>query len=289
MKHLKSFSILLVLAFTLTFLYSFTTAKTTYMYSPHYSSGPASVNGNGYTGAPGESFTCGGCHSGGAYGEPIVNFTVSNMGSPVTEYVPGTTYDMTLSITSSMGSPAAYGMQAVVLDAANNSTGVLANPSSNMQLILGNSGRTYAEHNMRSIPNTFTFEWTAPAPGTGDVRIFSVGNSVNSAQGTGGDNGSTGPTLVTLTENTLSVDEVSLQEQISFYPNPSSGDISINLGNTYANVDLSITNIFGQLVYVNAYSQTEQIKTDLNLASGLYFANVSVNNGNNAIVKFMVK
>lgn len=174
----------------------------------NYSSGPASVNGNGYTGAPSESFTCGGCHNGGAYGTPNVSTVVSSSGTPVTSYIPGTTYDVSVTVTPGMGTPAAYGFQMVALNSANNSSGAFLDPSSNMNFVVGNSGRTYAEHNMRSISNTFSMKWTAPALNTGTVTFYSVGNTVNSAEGSGGDNGSNNAVTVILPEAVLPVELV---------------------------------------------------------------------------------
>lgn len=172
----------------------------------NYSSGPAAVNGNGYTGAPGESFTCGGCHSNGAFGTTSVTLEVRNAGgSLVTIYNPGETYDLTLSVNHQMGTPAAYGFQMVALNDADNSTGTFGSPGSNMGFVVGNSGRTYAEHNMRSVSNQFLMEWTAPTSGTGDVTFHYAGNAVNSAAGTGGDNGSVGFSS-TLSESLLPVE-----------------------------------------------------------------------------------
>lgn len=172
-----------------------------------YSSGPAFVNGNGYTGAPGESFTCNGCHSGGAYGSTLEMLEIRNSGgSIVTEYIPGMTYSLTVTISTTMGTPAAYGFQMTSLENTGDSpTGTLQNPSSFVRFSTGNSGRVYAEQNARSASNVFTMDWVAPAMGTGPVTFYYVGNAVNSAAGTGGDVGGTGSSTI-ITESSLPVE-----------------------------------------------------------------------------------
>ena len=159
-----------------------------------YSSGPASVNGNGYTGAPGEAFTCSGCHTGGAYGTTSESLEIRNAGGTlVTEYIPGATYSLELTISASMGTPAAYGFQMTSLENVGDTyVGTWQNAAANLKFSVGNSGRIYAEHNMRSLSNVFSMEWVAPALGTGGITFYHVGNSVNSASGTGGDIGGTG-------------------------------------------------------------------------------------------------
>ncbi len=171
----------------------------------------------GRTGAPstggGTEGTCGTCHSGGAFGEPTLAWTIADqMGTPVTAYIPGQTYSVTLAITAPNANPAAYGFSAVFLDdteAPNGSMAQQAGSFSNLDANMrqqNSSGRDYIVHSQRTASGTWTFDWTAPAAGFGEVRIYSTGNAVNSNFNTGGDNGSTAPTIITLPEdNTLPV------------------------------------------------------------------------------------
>ena len=186
------------------------------------SSGPAS-NNNYFTGAPstgtGTESTCSTCHSSGAstFGEPLIEWTISEtQGGPnVSTYLPGQSYFVTVAVSApgATSAPAAYGFSSIFLDdtvAPNGGSAQLAGSFSNFdgntQASAGNNGRLYVELNSRNPSGVWTFNWTAPNAGFGDVKIYSVGNAVNSNFSTGGDSGSSAPTIITLQEdNTLPV------------------------------------------------------------------------------------
>ncbi|MEM9923996.1 MAG: choice-of-anchor V domain-containing protein, partial [Cyanobacteria bacterium P01_D01_bin.50] len=135
----------------------------------------------------------------------------SNGGANVTEYVPGRTYFATVTVSAPMGNPAGYGFQAVFLDdpasGIPQGVGNAVIPMTEDSARIGmNAGRQYIEHRFRTPSGSWNFEWTAPAAGTGDVKLYSVGNAVNGANGSGGDSGSSMSTVITLTEQTLPVE-----------------------------------------------------------------------------------
>lgn len=184
------------------------------------SGGPAS-NNNYFTGAPstggGTENTCSTCHSSGAatFGEPLIEWTISETmgGASIGSYLPGQTYFVTVAVSApnATSAPAAFGFSSVFLDdtAAPNGgsaqlAGSFSNFDGNTQASTGNNGRLYIENNSRNPSGVWTFNWTAPLAGFGDVNIYSVGNAVNSNFSTGGDSGSTASTIITLEEdNTL--------------------------------------------------------------------------------------
>lgn len=154
------------------------------------SGGRASSGGSGNTGAPGEG-TCASCHSGGSFGASLT-IQVFNAGTttPVTNYMPGTTYDLKVTVSNSSGAPAGYGFQMVALkNSTNTNTGTWTTPGSNTKI--GTAGsRSYVEHGVGgtySASNIFTTKWVAPASGTGSVTFYSAGNVVNGNGGTSGD------------------------------------------------------------------------------------------------------
>lgn len=181
--------------------------------SVRYSSGPASVVGQGYTGAPGETGTlCGTCHSDGSYGVPIALLEiVDGMGSNVTSYVGGETYQISLTALPGVGTPAGHGFQLTVLDAANADVADFSNPSSNAKISIAFAvagGRTYAEHTSASVSNIFTFDWTAPSVGTGSLTFYYNVNLVNATGGLDGDSGGPGYTT-SISETTLPINLIS--------------------------------------------------------------------------------
>ena len=165
--------------------------------SLQYSSGPASVNGQGYTGAPGESGTlCSNCHTGGAYGTPSATLAITDaMGTTVTSYTAGDTYQISLTAVPVSGTPGGYGFQLTVLDVNDGDVANFTNPSTNAKISIASAvagGRTYAEHNSASVSSTFTFDWEAPIGGTGDLTFYYNVNLVDATGGTNNDNGGAG-------------------------------------------------------------------------------------------------
>ncbi|MBC6993014.1 T9SS type A sorting domain-containing protein [Neolewinella lacunae] len=207
------------------------------------SSGPA-ANGNYFTGAPtasgGTERTCSTCHSGGSFGEPRISVRFAADGEPadtLSNYRPGQTYTVTLAVGYSTAAPAGYGFQSQFLTAANATAGTLDMPGDGVQITAGNGDRRYAEHSDINSDSTFTFQWTAPEAGAGEVKLYAVGNLVNRANGTGGDNGSTAPTIITLGEGSpVATREV---EAINgaLFPNPAADrvflDIAPRVAGTY--------------------------------------------------------
>ena len=68
----------------------------------------------------------------------------------------------------------------------------------------------------------------------------------------------------------VGIEENSLQN-LSLYPNPSTGSITIDLEETKSNVSLSLTNALGQVVLTQNYKSTNHINFDLDAPKGLYF------------------
>lgn len=179
-------------------------------------SGGRTAAGSPRTGAPstggGIEGTCSQCHSSGSatFGEPLVTWTIADGdGANVTSYVPGQTYNVTVAVTTpnATTAPSAYGFNAVFLDdteSPNGATamtaGSFANLGANLQ-VTPFDGRSYLEQDDRTPSGVWTFDWTAPVAGFGEVRIYSTGNAVNSNFSTGGDSGSTFSTVVSLTES----------------------------------------------------------------------------------------
>ncbi|MEQ9287474.1 MAG: T9SS type A sorting domain-containing protein [Cyclobacteriaceae bacterium] len=63
--------------------------------------------------------------------------------------------------------------------------------------------------------------------------------------------------------------------KINAMPNPTTGNIKINLGNTYSNITLEVVNVFGRVVFKEQYGKQSSIPLDLTCPKGLYFVRVS--------------
>lgn len=137
------------------------------------------------TGAPGET-DCQSCHN--------VNATtvspstlVSLNGLPTSGYTAGTTYTLTLD-----GSSAAFtvrnGFEITCLDVTNNNKAGSFDPisSSNDCDTISSSGKQYIFHTS-SLHTGWTFNWTAPASGTGAVKFYISFNATDNSGSNDGD------------------------------------------------------------------------------------------------------
>jgi len=157
------------------------------------SNGRATVANTGNTGAPGEN-TCGQCHNGGSY-NTSVNIEMYSEGAtlPTTQFFPGNTYTVIVTVSNTTGNPFGYGFQFTALTSADNSPiSGYSNLSSNVKqktISVQNAftGRTYLEHNGVTSNNVFQFSWTAPQSLNEAITFYAGGNVVNGSNSTAGD------------------------------------------------------------------------------------------------------
>lgn len=157
------------------------------------SNGRATVSNSGNTGAPGEN-TCGQCHSGGNYNASVtVQMFAQGATVPTTQFTPGNTYTVKVTVNNSLGSPGGYAFQLTALTVADNSPlSGYSNLASNVKqktITVQNAfnGRTYLEHNGVTLNNVFQFNWTAPSTLNEAITFYASGNVVNGNGGTSGD------------------------------------------------------------------------------------------------------
>lgn len=190
------------------------------------------------TGAPstggGTEGTCSSCHNGGAFGTPELAVTFANAAGEVqeefTQYIPGETYTVTVAVGYTENEPSGYGFQSQFLTNATTpeGAGTAANPAEGIQ-ITPNGTRQYIEQSQINDDSLFTFEWTAPAAGSGGVNYYVVGNLVNRNGGTSGDNSSEAPLIINLTEGTATSTRDLTNVESTLYPNPTLADVGATL------------------------------------------------------------
>ena len=152
-----------------------------------FSSGPQA----GYARAPGEEpDACAECHlPSGNPGTGQISIT-----APAT-YVPGQTYQITVTHTNADPTRQRCGFQLTALDPSDEKACELQNTSALTQTITGGPGgnRQYVEH---SSSGTFfgqqggaswTFNWTAPSTDVGVVTFYAAGNHANGDGNSSGD------------------------------------------------------------------------------------------------------
>ncbi|MEM6770111.1 MAG: choice-of-anchor V domain-containing protein [Bacteroidota bacterium] len=201
------------------------------------SGGRATAANSGNTGAPGDAgATCITCHGNNPDIEVSLDIAITDGdGNQIDNYVPGTTYQGSVTLNVLAGNPAAHGFQIVALAGAENVDGesinTFADPADNVQITTTSSGRQYAEHNRPSdTSNVFRFTWTAPEAATGTVTFYSCGNGVNLNGSTGGDNAACN--TLELQERPVSISALGADTELKIAPNPVGEQINLNVNGT---------------------------------------------------------
>ena len=71
--------------------------------------------------------------------------------------------------------------------------------------------------------------------------------------------------------------ENSFDPALSFYPNPNRGELTIDFGNVYKQVDITISNAQGQMVSTTSLEEVTKTSLEIPGPSGVYFIDVSNN------------
>lgn len=128
------------------------------------------------TGAPGEG-NCTACHSGAVQSAAgTINYSFSD-----TDYLPGQTYDITLSIASG----AKNGFQMTILDDSGNKAGNFTAGTGSGVTTSG--ARQYIRQTSATGVTSWTFQWTAPDTDMGDLTAYYSFNKSNANGSTSGD------------------------------------------------------------------------------------------------------
>lgn len=245
------------------------------------SAGRANVGGIGATTAPGDGTACTTCHTGGNFGTSVsLQLIDQATNMPIAEYVPGQTYDVAVTI-STTTAPAGFGFQAVALkDADNSGINTWANnTTANTRLSTTSDSRQYFEQSSVAADNVFEAEWTAPAANSGTVTFYFAGNSVNSGGTTMADESVTNS--ATFTESTVSTSSLEkLGISLDVFPNPTVENLTLTLNSDETkDLTINIYDLKGQKVYnENVVAQNGENRFQFDVATyakGLYFVEIT--------------
>lgn len=70
---------------------------------------------------------------------------------------------------------------------------------------------------------------------------------------------------------------------VSFYPNPTTGNFTIDLGDIITNIKATLTNSLGQIIYTKNYTSTNLIELEIDGSAGLYFLQLETENSSQVI------
>jgi len=227
---------------------------------------------DGNTGAPGQT-NCTQCHNGNAL-----------MGSDITHDIPSAGYNAgqsySITVTSTQSGGTTFGFQITSFDAGNNQVGTFLDNNN-----IGISGNgAYAEHvgsnTSGTDSKTWTFDWVAPAAGTGDVTFYSSTNATNSNGNSSGDVVTLSNSTVSELSITTSITEIS-PLKVSVFPQPAlaSDELYLTFSKT-GQLKAQIFDIRGKQISsmnsgVNA--NTPHVISTVNLSKGIYVIKGSVN------------
>jgi hypothetical protein len=235
----------------------------------------------GKTGATGEG-NCTSCHSGATQDGSNENIlTVTNGASVVTEYVPGSSYTVSLTMLSN---PSKKGFQATALTSA----GVMAgNFTVGTNTSVNGTAKKYANHTSSSntsAVSSWNWIWTAPATDEGDVTFFVASNKANNNGGTGGD-------VIYLSQHTLSaastagIKETKEMNPFSARYSSESNQLIVNFESLTSELtSINIVDMSGRSVYFmeSGVSQigenTEKLTLPTEIKSGVYVVHLFLNN-----------
>ena len=229
------------------------------------------------------------CHN----GTPTAQEGLITSNIPNTGYVPGQNYTTTATITEA--NKVKFGFQISPQNTAGAKLGTIVVTNSTETQTLG--GGKYITHKTAGTggtgSRTWTFDWTAPAAGTGAVTFY---GSLMAANNNGSDSGDQ------VYNSTLTVQEAAgnnVSENMAgivdaeVYPNPSNGSFNILVSNAKSAIKTNVFSAEGRLVYSNIYqnSAAKQIiplATEGKLTAGIYFVSVETE-GLQKVVKMIVQ
>jgi hypothetical protein len=219
------------------------------------------------TGSPADGANCTACHSGAT--QTATSWISSNI--PMTGYVPGTKYTITL--TGTHAGVVKFGFELTAENAQKAKIGTFT---------ITNSTETQLTNMMHAVTHTgngltpsgdsktWSFDWTAPVAGSGDVTFYA---SLNAADGNGGTSGDViYNTNLTYTEDiNAGIENSDQSNSFSIFPNPSTDVLNIKLNTTDA-YEMSVLDLTGkQMLSEIIRSQTEVYRLDvLELPKGVY-------------------
>lgn len=244
----------------------------------------------GHTGSPADGNTCSksGCHTGTV---PIINGAITS-NVPVTGYVPGSVYSFSASISQS--SITKFGFQASPQSVTGVYQGTLIVTDATGTQIVGTKYITHKSAGTSgSGSKTWTFDWKAPAAGTGTVSFYAAFNATNSGNNATGDQ--IYKSKLDIAEDlTAGIKENSSISKITLFPNPATSQINIsttiaeNQKTTISVYDINgklITVLFNDFTTPGRFSRSYNISGILN--AGTYFIMIENSNQTN-IEKFVV-
>lgn len=244
----------------------------------------------GRTGSPGDAnLTCANsCHTGSAV-TVTPGMITSNV--PVTGYIPGATY--TITATVSMAGINKYGFEISPQSTTGVQKGTCVITNATETRLLGTTAK-YVTHKSAGTTGTgtktWTFNWVAPAAGSGDAIFYGAFNAANGNASSSGDKIITSTLLISENLSAGILDVAKNSNQWTIYPNPSSDRITVESLDPTAQVEaITLYDLTGKRIKTVNYEVFDQSQSiDVaDLPGGVYVLNIE--SGQTVFTKKFVK
>jgi hypothetical protein len=237
----------------------------------------------GKTGSPGDGQSCTQCHSGTATAQQ--NLITTNI--PAGGYAPNYTYQVTATV--AFTGRVKFGFQVSPQNASGTKIGDMV--ATNTTETQTQSTGKYITHRTAGTSGTdgrtWTFDWKAPASGSGPVTFYGAFNCTNNLNNSAGD--VVYLSNITYQEDLTSIREYGKQLQFNVFPSPAVDEINLIMESN-ENISAEIFGIDGKRVksiQVTDVQTGVKIPVDVKeLASGVYFVRVE-SAGKTGIQKFV--
>jgi len=221
--------------------------------------------------SPGDGADCTACHSGTA--STATSWITSDI--PITGYVPGATYTITL--TGTHAGVVKLGFELTAEDANNAKSGTFSiTNTTETQLTNGGHAVTHTALGLNPTNNSksWSFDWTAPAAGSGDITFYA---SLNAADGNGSSSGDkVYNTSQMFTEDlNISIDKSAKENHFRIFPNPANDILSIEVASTQY-FTVTILDLTGKLIIskqIEGGLENKSINIE-NLPKGVYIIQI---------------
>jgi hypothetical protein len=234
----------------------------------------------GKTGSPGDGgTTCTQCHSGSA--QQATGWITSNI--PATGYVPGQTY--TITATATHNGAQLFGFEVTAEDDLNAKKGTWAiTNATQTKLVNGGKAVTHTANGTSPSGNskTWSFNWTAPATGSGQMTFWGAFNAANGNGGTSGD---------VIYVSSLAVNEISTSitenpaDRIGMkaFPNPFGAHLDVSLAQREEVKEVRLVSINGSTVYKSGLNDGGSLRIETSdIPAGTYQLVMTLADGTNA-------
>ncbi len=249
----------------------------------HSNAGGAPI---GKTGSPGDGSNCTGCHSGVA--TTSAGLITSNV--PVTGYIPGNTYTITATI--AVAGINKYGFEISPQGTTATQKGTLVVTNATETKLVGTTAK-YITHKSTGTAGTgsktWTFDWIAPAAGSGNAILYGAFNAANGNGTNSGDQIFLSSLLIQENLSTGISEMVNNSDHWVIYPNPCKEQLTISsILPENENYNLEIVDVTGkQMKVITNETPYQHQQIDMaDLPNGIYVLIIDSKKGR-AVKKFI--